>query len=255
MRLATLDDVNERATVGGNLPPSQIDFAREAMSDLSRFLTDNPVIQNKEQADQGGLLVERTRKTIQDLEDERKKSVSPLNEQVGSINEQYRTVRDPLDSILSELRRRLTDHVAREEAARIKAAMEARAQADAAEMEARRAEADEQEAKQNATFGEVTDVAEKIVQADQAYSRFTKADRAANIAERDTSVRISSQLGGKALGLRTKETLHVDDPLAAVEAMLGSEVIHEAILTAARYYRKLRGELPPGVRAETTRSI
>lgn len=238
-----------------NNPPSQIEFAKEAMDDLSRFLLDNPVLLTPEQAVEGGLFVERTRKTIQDLEDERKKTVSPLNEQVKSINEQYRTVRDPLDNVLSELRRRLTDHIAREEAARFKAAEEARQIAEAAEMEARRAEAAEQEAKQNATFGEVTDVAQAIVQADQAFTAFERADRAAQIAERETHVRLPSQLGGKALSMRTKEELILDDAHAAIQSIGVTEAIHDAILAAARSYRRLKGELPPGVRAEHTRSI
>lgn len=247
------------AASGHNNPPHPIDFGREAMADLNRFLTDNPIIQTPEQAKEGALFVERCRKTVADMEDARKKDVAPLNEKVKAINEVYRVVRDPLDSVLSELRRRLTDFAARTEAARIKAAEEARKLADAAEMEARRAEEAEREAKQGATFGEVTDVATAIVEADQAFSRFAKADRAAQLAESQTHVRLPSQLGGKALSLREKETLHVDNMLAAVEALMlariGTDYIHDAILTAARAYRKARGELPPGVRSETTRSI
>lgn len=238
-----------------NNPPSPIEFAQEAMDDLRRFLLDNPAILTTEQAKEGSLFVERTRKTIQDLEDARKQEVGPLNEQVKGINETYRATRDPLDSVLSELRRRLTDFAAKEEAARFKAAEEARKIAEAAELEARRAEEAEREAKQNATFGEVTDVAAAIVEADQAFSRFAQADRAAQLAERDTGVRLPSQLGGKALSLRTTETLILDDAIAAINAIGVTDKISDAILSAARSYRKLRGQLPPGVRAETSRSI
>lgn len=238
-----------------NNPPSSIDFAREAMADLNTFLTDHPVIQSTEQAKEGALYVERTRKTIQDMEDERKRSVAPLNEQVKTINESYRCVRDPLDNVLSELRRRLTDFTAREEAKRIREAEEKRLAAEAAELEARRAEEAEREAKASATFGEVTDVAAAVVEADQAFSRFKQADREAALAEHNTSVRLPSQLGGKALSLRTTENLILDDAIAAIKAIGVTDKISDAILSAARSYRKLRGQLPPGVRAETTRSI
>jgi hypothetical protein len=247
------------AMQGHNQPPSPIDYAKEAMADLANFLTETPVIQTPEQAKQGSLFVERSRKTLQDLDDARKAEAGPLNEKVKAINEQYRCVRDPFDGVLSELRRRLTDFAAREEAARIRLAEEARKQAEALEMEARRAEEAERESKANATLGEVTDVAAAIVEADQSFSRFTKADRAAQIAESQTHVRLPSQLGGKALSLREKETLYVDDPIAALMAILAVnaplENIFGAILMAARKYRKDMGELPPGIRSEITRSI
>jgi hypothetical protein len=242
-----------------NNPPSPIDYAREAMGDLAAWLTDNPVIQEPEQAKQGALFVERSRKTLQDLEDARKAETGPLNEQVKAINEQYRLVRAPMDRVVEELRRRLTDFAAQEEARRIRAAEEARKQAEALEMEARRAEEAEREAKANSTLGEVTDVAAAIVGADQAYHDYTKADRAAQIAESQTHVRLPSQLGGKALSLREKETLIVDSPISAVTSMSSTpeliSIINEAILTAARKCRRMYGNLPVGVRSEITRSI
>jgi hypothetical protein len=249
MRLATLDQI------GHNNPPGPIDFAKEAMEDLSRFLENNPVIQSEEQAREGGLFVERTRKTIQDLEDARKKEVGPLNEEVKRINEQYRSVRDPMDGVLSDLRRRLTDFTAKEEAKRFREAELARQKALELEMEARRAEEAEREAKQNSTLGEVTNVAAAIIEADQTFSAFKQADRTASIAEKHTAVRIPSQLGGKALSLRTRETLILDDAIAAIQAIGVTEAISDAILSAARNYRKLKGELPNGVRSETKRSI
>jgi hypothetical protein len=241
-----------------NNPPSPIDFAGVAMADLSGWLKNNPVIQTPEQAKEGALFVERSRKTLQDLDDARKKEVSPLNERVKGINEQYRSVGGPMANVLSELRRRLTDYTAREEARRIHAAELARQAAADAEMEARRAEEAEREAKQNATLGEITDVAAAIVAADQTFSDYAKADRAAQIAESQKHVRLQSQLGGKALSLREQETLVVTDMLMAVEALMLAHIterIKEGILKAARTYRKVRGVLPPGVRSEITRSI
>ncbi len=243
------------SAIGHNNPPSPIDSVREAIIDVGGFLKDNPVIETGEQAKHGSLYVERIRKTLQDAEDARKTEVGPLNEQVKDINERYRSARSPLETVLDELRRRLTDFAAREEAKRIKAAEEARLAAEAAEMEARRAEEAEREAKENATFGEVTDVAAAVVEADQAFSVFQRADRAAAVAERDTVVRLPSQLGGRAMGLRIKETLTVDSALKAISEIGSHPKINEAILSAARDYRRKYGRLPAGVSASTSRSI
>jgi hypothetical protein len=242
-------------SIGHNSPPSPIAFIKETISDLAKFMVDVPVIETQGQAIQGGLFVERTRKLLQDVEDERKEQVGPLNEQVKAINESFREARRPLETILHEVRARLTDFAAREEAKRIRVAEEARLQAEAAEMEAHRAEEAEREAKQNATMGEIVDVADCIVEADQAFSRFQKADRAAAVAERDTVVRLPSQLGGKALSLRTQEVLTVDNALKAMSEIGSHPKINEAILVAAREYRKRFGRLPAGVSADYTRSI
>jgi hypothetical protein len=248
------------AMQGHNLPPSPIDYAREAMSDLANFLTETPVIQTPEQAKQGALFVERSRKTLQDLDDARKSEVSPLNERVKGINEQYRSVSGPMDNVLSELRRRLTDYTAREEARRIHAAELARQAAADAEMEARRAEEAEREAKQNATLGEIVNVAAAINEATQTFSDYARADRAAQLAESQTHVRLSSQLGGKALSLRTTETLVLIDAFAAAQSILGSSIplsdkLRDALLSAAKEFRKSYGMLPGGVKSETKRSI
>ena len=245
--------------LGHNQPPAPIEMAiemaKDALADLNLFLTDNPVIETGQQAQGGALFVERTRKAIQDMEDARKAEVGPLNEEVKSINERYKSARSPLDNLLNELRSRLTDFAAREEAKRIRAAEEARLATEALEIEARRAEELEREAKAGATFGEVVDVAERVIEADQAFSRFQKAERAAAVAERDTTVRLPSQLGGKALSMRTKETLVLTNYGKAIKAIGPNDKIRDAILSAARDYRKLKGSLPDGVVSETTKEL
>jgi hypothetical protein len=240
---------------GHNNPPSPIETTHDALADLRAYLIDNPVIQTGIQAKQGSLLVERTRKLFQDIEDARKAEVGPLNEQVKTINSRYRDARGPLESVLTELCVRLNLFTVREEERRRQEADEKRLAAEALEMEARRAEEAEREAKQNATMGEIVDVADRIVEADQAFSRFQKAERAAAVAERDTHVRLPSQLGGKALSLRSKETLTVDNALKAMSEIGSHPKINESILVAAREYRKRFGRLPAGVSASHTRSI
>jgi len=242
-------------SIGDNYPPEPIEFIGTAIQDLGGFLLDNPVIETGESAKRGSLLVERTRKLFQDIEDQRKAEVGPLNEQVKSINGRYREARGPLESIQAELIHRLTDYAAREEAKRIREAEEKRLAAEAMEMEARRAEEAEREAKQNATLGEIVDVAERVIEADAAFSRFQKAERAAAVAERDTHVRLPSQLGGHALSLRSKEILTVDNALKAISEIGSHPKINEAIIAAAREYRRTYGRLPSGVKSTIHREL
>lgn len=243
------------ATIGHNRPPGQIELARDAMGDLNRFLTDNPVIQSAEQAHAGGAFVERTRKCLQDLDDERTKQTRPLNDELTEINGRYKSIRDPMERVLKELRARLTSFAVAEEQKRQAIADEARKQAELAEMQARLAEQQEQDAKANAAQGECVNVGASIANADAAFSDFKKADRAASRAERDVAVRLPSQLGGRALGVRSVETLHVDDHTKAIQAIGLTDKIEEAILSAARAYRKLHNRLPDGISSTTERSL
>jgi hypothetical protein len=244
-----------RFGIGANRPPALIDLVQNTMEDLNTFMTETPVIDTPEQAKLGGLYIERTRKAIADLEDERKAKVRPLNDQVSEINAEYRVIRDPLERLLTELRARLTAYAAAEEAKRQAEAEAKRQAAEEAERLAREAEAREREAIENAKAGELVDVGTAVVEADRAFADFGKADRAAARAERDTTVRITSGLGGRALSMRTKETLCIDDPVRALRCMGMSDKIRDAILSSARDYRKLKGKLPDGISAITERAI
>lgn len=253
---------NPREAIGGNKPPGPIDYAREAMVDLSKFLSDTPVIETAEQASRGGLFVERMRKTLADVEDERDAKVRPLNKTVEDINAEYKAVHNvdkkkpgTADKLLIELRARLTVYAQAEEDRRLAAAEAVRRVAEEAERVARLAEAKEREAIDNAKLGECTDAGTATIEADAAFSRFEKASRAAAVAEKGVPVRIASALGGNALSMRTTETLVIESVNKAIIAMGPTDKIKEAILSSARDYRKQHDKLPDGIRAETSRAI
>jgi hypothetical protein len=92
------------------------------------------------------------------------------------------------------------------------------------------------------------------IEADQAFSRFEKLDRAKEIAAKDSKVRISGGYG-RALSLRTIEVLHVDDAAKALAAMGLTEDLRQALLTEARAYRKTTGNLPEGITATTEQKL
>lgn len=241
-------------TIGANNPPGPINFASETMTALSAWMADHPVILTEEDARSARLFVDRAKAALEEMESERDAKVRPLNDQVSAINLTYKTLHNSdakkpgtFDKILSELKARLTKFLQAEEDKRVAAANEARRVAEKAEQAAREAEAKEAEALQNAQVGEVgIDVAEVTKEADQAFDTFQRASRFAQVAERDTRVKVGGGFG-PALGLRKKTTLVLDDPKIAFEAIGPTDKINEAILSSARDYKALRGKLPAGV--------
>lgn len=242
------------ATVGHNQPPGSIEFGKETMTALGDWLKENPVVQTEEEARAGKLLVDRAAASIKDMEAERGSKVKPLNEEVKTINDSYRVVRDPLEKILQELKLRLDAYVRAEEAKRIAAAQEAQRKLEEAERRAREAEAAEQAAKEDAASGVVTDVAMASIIADGSFSDYQKAAREAARAEKDTHVKIGGGFGRR-LSLRTQEVLSVTNWTAAIAEMGCTEAIAEAILTSARAYRKATGDLPAGIVATQERKL
>lgn len=243
-----------REIVGGNNPPCALDFAQAAMIDLGKFLANTPVIETIEHSKEAGLILERVRKTLGDVEDERDAKVRPLNEQVSTINLTYKAVHntDPkkpgtADKLVLQLKARLAAYIKAEETKRAVAAEEARQAAEEAERVAREAEWQEQEAVANAQVGEMTDVSAAVATADTAFADFQKASRFAARAEQAVPVRISSGLGGPAISMRTKKTLVLDDAGKAIKAIGITEKIREAVLSSARDYRALFDKLPDGI--------
>ena len=247
---------------GANFPPNPIAYAGETMAALSAWMADHPVIQSEEDARAAKLLVDRAKAALDDMEDERDAKVRPLNEVVAKINAEYKELHNAdakkpgtYDKIFSELKARIAKFLQAEEDKRIAAANEARKKAEEAERAAREAEAKETEALANAAVGEVgVDVAQVTQEADKAFKDFERASRFAAVTERDTTVKIG---GGftRALGMRTRKVLVLNDVAAAVAAIGLTEKIREAVLSSARDFRALRGVLPAGVSETEERTL
>lgn len=247
--------------LGHNRPPTLFDFARETMGELSKWMAEKPAIASEDEAREAKLLLDRAKNCAADLEAERIKLVSPLNEQVETINAQYKEVHNKsgrpgrLDKVVNELKVRLAEFIKGEESRRQAEADLLRQQAEEAAAIARAAEAREQEAIANARAGELgVDVTQVVVEADQRFADFKRADREAARAERDAHVKIGGGWGNAA-SLRAKETLVLVSYGKAINAIGKNEKIETAILSAARDYRKLHGKLPDGVDAVLTRAL
>jgi len=244
-------------TIGANNPPGPIDYARETMEAINKWMEDHPVILTEADAREAKLLVDRSKSSLAEIEAERDNKVRPLNEQVKQINTEYKSYHNPdpktpdksgiYDKIANELRARLEAFLIAEENKRKAAAREAERIAQAALGAAREAEAKEREAIENARVGEFgVNVAEVTREADTAFKAFTQAARVAEIAQVDTRFKVG---GGflKPTGLRTNKVLVLNDVKAAIDAIGMTEKIRDAVLSSARDYRKLRNELPKGV--------
>lgn len=242
--------------IGHNQPPDMSIMVGEVAQNLSDWMKDNPVIADESKAREAKIKIDVGKLAIADLEAERTAKVKPLNEQVKTINEGYRAPRELLRKVLDELERRVTDFLAKEEAKRIVAAEEARKAAEIAEQLARGAERSEQIALSNAAAGELdVSVMDAVAEADRSFTAYQKAERQAQIAEREAG---NVRLGGgftRALSLRSTEVLHVTDLMAAVGAMKESARITEAVIKAARSYKKVYGKYPPGIEVQIERKV
>jgi hypothetical protein len=225
-------------------------------------MAENPVIETGEQASAAKTHLDSAKSCADDIEDERDRLVRPLNEQVSSINSEYKSVHNTdskkpgtLDKVINDLKARMAVFLRAEEIRREREAEAKRMEAEEAARIAREAEEREKEAIANSQAGELgVDVTAVVVEANAAFSDFKKADRAATVAERDTNVKIG---GGwrPSVSLRTKETLVLNSYAKAITAIGPHPKIEEAILSAAREYRKKHNMLPAGVTAVTERDI
>jgi hypothetical protein len=255
-------DVQIAAGLGHNQPPESISFGRETMAALSAWMAEHPAISNEDDAREAKKLLDRAKSCAGDIEAERDKLVRPLNEQISGINVRYKSVHKTdskkpgiLDKVVNELKARLGAFIKAEEDRRAAIAATAAAAAAEAERIAREAEDREREAIENAKAGELgVDVTQVVVEADSRFAEFKKADRDAARADRETHVKIGGGWGRSA-SLRTKETLVLENYNKAITAIGPHPKIEEAILSAAREYRKTHDKLPAGVTAVLERQL
>jgi hypothetical protein len=222
---------------------------------LKAFIADNPVIQTAAEAQKAAAFIEGTRRTLAAMEDERKPKVGPLNAALDRINEPYRLIRQPLESLLKILCVRWNKWDGDERKRREAEAEQARQEAEEA---ARRAQAlidEANDAIAAADVGACEDVGTVVVDAQEAMWEANKLDRAARRAERATSVRVASALGGRAIASRGRRVIVIDDPCAAIKAIGLTEKIIIAIRQSAEAFEEIHGELPAGTRATIERSI
>jgi hypothetical protein len=241
--------------IGHNNPPNPLEIVRRTAADLSRWMADHPAIEDEDDARAGKVMVDRARKSLDEMEAERDGLVRPLNQQVKAINDRYRPPRTTLEKLLGALKSRLSDYARALEVERVRQATEARRAAEEAERAAREAEEHERAAKAEANEG-VCEIDLRAIseEADAAFAVFQRADRAAARAERDSHIRIAGGFD-RALGLRERETLEVTDWRAAIAEVGLTDPIRQAILASARVYRRAFHELPDGVTASYSRSL
>jgi hypothetical protein len=250
------------ARVGHNNPPGPLEYARDTMAALSNWMAEHPVIASPDDAREAKKLLDQAKSCAGDIEAERDKLVRPLNEQIDEINARHKAVHNrdskkpgTLDKVVNELKARLAVFIQLEEERREAEAEIKRKAAEEAERIAREAEAREREAIENAKAGELgVDVTQVVVEADSRFVAFKKADREAARAERDTNVKVGGGWG-RSLSLRTQETLQLDNYNKAITAIGPHPKIEEAILSAAREYRKKHGSLPAGVSSVIDRHV
>lgn len=250
------------AAIGHNRPPETIEAAQDTMRALSDWMAERPIIETADDAREAKKLLDRAKGCAGEIENERDRQVRPLNEKIADINAKYKPIHNTdakkpgtLDRVVLELKARLGVFIKAEEVRREAEAERLRQEAEEAARIAREAEAREREAIANAQAGELgVDVTQVVVEADSRFAEFERADRAAARADRETHVKVGGGWGN-AVSLRTKETLILVSYAKAITAIGPHDKIRDAILSAARDYRKAKGCLPEGVASELTKEL
>lgn len=242
------------ATMGHNNPPAPIEIVKPIVASISAWLADNPVTQDQPTASQAAAHVDRLRKHMADLEDERKRLVKPLNDEVKGINAKYKEAASPLEKLSAELKSRLTAYARAEEERRRKEAEAARKAAEEAARIAREAARREAEATENAAVGEVVDMGEAMLEAEAAGRAAQLAAREAARAERDAHVRMKAG-NARAMSLRTTLVFKIEDPVAAMIDLPLTPGLEAEFIKAARAYHKEHGKCPSGVTVREERSV
>jgi hypothetical protein len=230
-------------------------FAKDLASDLARFMSENPVVDDGDSARDGARLATQAKKCLADLDDARKAETRPLTERVADINAHYKTGAAPLNVAVKLLVDILADYKAREEARR-EAEADARAHEAAVAMQAaHEAQEAAREARENQSVGEVgVDVVEAEMEARRLADEAVRADRIAARADRDAGMVRVAAPGERALVLgREVEQFVVTDMDAALKKLGPVEDIVLAVIRAAKQYRKIHGRLPPGVSSSKER--
>ncbi|MGQ3671828.1 hypothetical protein ACT6QG_05470 [Xanthobacter sp. TB0136] len=242
------------ATMGHNNPPAPIEIVKPIIASISDWLADNPIFLDQPTASKSAAHLDRIRKHIADLEDERKRLVKPLNDEVKGINAEYKEAISPLEKLSIELKSRATAYARAEEDRRRKEAEAARKAAEEAARIAREAAEREAEAAENAAVGEVVDMGEVMLEAEAAGRAAQLAAREAARAERDAHVRMKAG-NARAMSLRTTLVFEVTDPVGALIDLPLTDGIRAEIIKAARAYHKEHGKPPSGVSVREERSV
>lgn len=245
-----------------NNPPGPIEYAQSVIDELNEWLSEHPVIQSEDEARDAKPLIDRAKAALVDIETERTRLVAPLNIQVSTINMEHkryhntdRTKPGLFDKVLAAVNQRIQAFLLIEEARKRREAENARLLAEAAEKAAREAEAREKEIHEDASMGVAgLDLGQATEEADRAFADFQHASRFAARAEKDTKVKIGGGFG-RSITIKDKEVLIVKDWQKAIVSTGLTDGIRDAILTAARNFRREYGELPDGIEITKERTV
>lgn len=247
---------NPRAKAGGNNPPDAIERSKTTLSELSEFLKAEPIIGDEVLARKAKLLIDRAKASLEEMNAERDSKVRPLNERVRSINAAYKGPGEILRTALVSITARLNSFIDRQ---RAEAEEKARKAAEEAEQKIREAEEAlkaKEEANDSVSQGEVgIDTISAEQEARQKVEEANHAIRVAKRAEKETNIRIGGGFSGRVLTQKTKETIVITDRHKLLTALEYPASVDDAMITAARAYRKLKGELPEGCISEKEKSL
>lgn len=242
---------------GHNKPPEEpvhISLAKSAVKEAQKVATEILSISTKGQADMVAAAINAVKAAYRVFDKHRYDRVSPLNNQVAAINDEYRPLKGVLETVqatLETMNRRwllLQDKLREEEAKRVRA--EADEKARIALEAQQKAEAEAERAKD----GDVTEGPLRPLEAAAEASQLTldarKAEARAAQLEKG-KVRSGGGAAGRAIGLKApKEILKIankTDLIKACREIGMNNGLPDLVIEAARSYRRHHNKLPPGI--------
>lgn len=260
------EETNPRAVIGGNNPPKSAVFLRveEIIAVANKWITERPTITEQEIADKAGAFVRQSTTAQNELNKARLEATLPLRQQVDAINKEHDDLGSTLKRLTGIILERLNAFATAQRLEQERIAREAREAAEKAAAEAAEAKRKEAEllaqAESGAAKGGFANVASSIAESREAEQRAKQLEAEAKAAEK-----AKPKFGGehftegsrRSLTQRKVETPVVSSPgdvLRAVITANGGSVpdgVRDALLTAARAYKREKGKWPKGITIET----
>lgn len=223
---------------------SPLEIARDAERELLDFLRKNPTIKDDFGAKEAKLAYDMAKKAFNELENARDKKTQPLHKAWHDAVAEFKPTIESFKSNIAAIDKIMQSYLREKKRAAEALAAEAERVRLEKERLAREAIAALRE-KENAEPA-LQDAASE--QATKAWSEYESAERECDSAKKATEVKIEGGFKNN-MGLRAVKKIQVlDDAIVAIKEMGVTDDIKEAVLKSARFYKRMSGRLPAGVR-------
>lgn len=264
----TLDRTDDEArhAIGANNPPVPIfdelsGLAAPLIATANLWLTERPKIEDEETATKAVAFKAQIDALLAKAETNRVAEKKPHDDAAKAVQNKWRGLMVPAETVLDLLKPRISDYLRRKEAARLKAEQEAREEADRKLREAQEAQRVADELAAQSALGELTGTAADVVGAQVAAQDAVAEAKAADKVARAIETAPSNVKGagfGRTAALRSSWSAEIEDFDKALKHFKKHPAILEAVQTLANALARspVSREMPvPGVKFVETKGL